>query len=470
MTEEVRTVAIVGGGFCGTMTAVHLLQKITPFRLRIILIDSKETGRGLAYGTTDLKHLLNVPAGGMSAFENEPNGFVHYLKARYGAASATEFAPRYVYGDYLQQTLRDAVAAKANTTEFSTLCTRVVDVHRVGEKFNVVLGDGSALNVNQIVLALGNAKPTKPHVRSSKPDENGSEFFDKSTRYIDDPWRDDFIERMDWQKPALLIGTGLTAVDMVLKLSSHRFKQKIYAISRHGLQPISHRGLSGKLAAIELPTLRKKERFSLTHITHLLRCQASEAIASERDWRDIIAALRTGLPELWQQLPLAERKRFLRHASVYWDVHRHRLAPSVAASLQDAILSHRLIISAGRISSVIEHADHVDVSVRPRGKNTQTIVKVGAVINCTGPNSNIASSEDDLVARLLKRGFLKQDELRLGVEIEDNYAANSEVATGSIFYVGPWLKAKFWEATAVPELRVHAKNVADNVLAKFENS
>ena len=462
MTEAVRTVAIIGGGFCGTMTAVHLLKSEAPFlisgqpdRLRIVLIDWKEIGRGLAYGTADPKHLLNVPAGGMSAFDSEPNGFVDYLRGRFGSASPNEFASRYIYGDYLQQTLREAVSKKAGSIEFSTLNARVVDVQDDGEKRKVVLLDGSALLVDKIVLALGNAKPAK------------LDLFD-GARYIDDPWCDGLVERIDWQQPILLIGSGLTAVDMVVKLSAHGFKQKIYAVSRHGLQPIAHRGLMGKLDAIDLPKLRDDEPFSLSKIVSLLRRQAAEIVANGRDWRDVIAALRSIFPQLWRELPLVERKRFLRHASAYWDVHRHRLAPSVAASFQDAILSHRLTIFAGRISALKEREESIDAIVRPRSQQKDLRLQIGTVINCTGPSANLANVEDDLIANLLRRGFFKQDELKLGIEIEDSYALSA--LSNSIFYVGPWLKAKFWEATAVPELRAHVKNTADSVIAAFSRA
>jgi ribulose 1,5-bisphosphate synthetase/thiazole synthase len=59
-------VVIVGSGYSGTMVAVHLAR--AQRGLRVALIHrSKTFGRGVAYGATDPKHLLNVPADQMDA-------------------------------------------------------------------------------------------------------------------------------------------------------------------------------------------------------------------------------------------------------------------------------------------------------------------------------------------------------------------------------------------------------------------
>lgn len=471
MSKTIQTIAIIGAGFSGTLAAVHLLKAQTALRLRIVLTDSHEAGRGLAYGTTEPKHVLNVPAGGMSAFDDEPEDFVRYLSHRFGTASPNEFAARSVYGDYLQKTLNEAVANKAENIEFVSLRSRVIDVRevdidktaskKIATRYDIVSSNGSTLSADKIILALGNAKPATPRLNENESPIN-------SARYIDDPWSENLLERVDQKRPVLLIGTGLTAVDVVLKLAVKQFKPKIYAVSRHGLQPTAHRGLSGKAPSIDLPSLRASERFALRRVMRVLRAQATLAVSEGRDWRDVIATVRSNLPQLWQQLDAAERKRLLRHVSVYWDVHRHRLAPSVAAAMHDAIVSKHLVIDAARISSWSDRGDYIDVGLLPRGQSVQTRLRVGTVINCTGPGTKLATLDDDLIASLLHRGLLRADAHGLGIEVADNYATTSAgPSANSLFYVGPWLKAKFWEATAVPELRAHAKRAVDNVLASF---
>jgi len=36
---------------------------------------------------------------------------------------------------------------------------------------------------------------------------------------------------------------------------------------------------------------------------------------------------------LWRRLPEHEQRRFLQHVARYWEVHRHRMAPQVAATV-----------------------------------------------------------------------------------------------------------------------------------------
>ena len=71
-----KTIAIVGAGFCGTMIAVHLLRGGVR-NARIVLIE--RSGRftaGVAYGTAFSCHVLNVPTGRMSPFADDPDHFV----------------------------------------------------------------------------------------------------------------------------------------------------------------------------------------------------------------------------------------------------------------------------------------------------------------------------------------------------------------------------------------------------------
>ncbi|MFT3931009.1 MAG: FAD/NAD(P)-binding protein [Spongiibacteraceae bacterium] len=461
MTNAVTTIAVIGAGFSGTITAVHLLKAELSVPLRILLIDSNEPGRGLAYGTDDPRHVLNVPAAGMSAFDDAPEDFVQYLQRRYGTAAPTEFVARSIYGDYLQKTLNAAIAEKSEMTVFENIRSTAVDIVEIDQRYEIVLSNGNSVVADKIVLALGNTAPAAPTLRDSS-------FFANSRRYIGNPWQPDLLDAIDEKWPILLIGTGLTAVDIVLKLLAKPFLGKIYAVSRHGLQPIAHRGLSGKLPVIDLPSLNDSGRFTITHITRVLRRRSKEAIALGRDWRDIIAALRPTLPKLWRQLSHTERQRLLRHIAAYWDVHRHRLAPSVAATFQDALVSKRLKLLAGRITALTDTGNAVDVAIRERGSDKLLALTVGTVINCTGPTTRVSSIDSPLLQSLITKGLIKVDECGLGISVADNYSTTSaENYAHSLFYIGPWLKAEYWEATAVPELRGHAKRASDSVLASL---
>src|SRR3546814_13724462 len=86
-------------------------------------------------------------------------------------------------------------------------------------------------------------------------------------------------------------------------------------------------------------------------MTVLLRDIRREIAAAEReggDWRMVIDALRPVTQSLWQGLPVAEKRRFLRHLRSWWAVHRHRMAPEVAAVVQNAMDRGQLVVRAGR--------------------------------------------------------------------------------------------------------------------------
>jgi uncharacterized NAD(P)/FAD-binding protein YdhS len=77
-----KRIVIVGSGFSGVMTAVNL-ARLSKRPLQVTVIDSRRpAGRGVAYGTRRPEHLLNVAARNMSAFRDEPDHFLRWLRTR----------------------------------------------------------------------------------------------------------------------------------------------------------------------------------------------------------------------------------------------------------------------------------------------------------------------------------------------------------------------------------------------------
>ncbi|MDB6060996.1 MAG: hypothetical protein JWM78_1099 [Verrucomicrobiaceae bacterium] len=463
-----KKIVIVGAGFCGTLAAIHLLKSKSNSALQIMLIDRDEAGRGIAYAAGEKTHLLNVPAGSMSAFANDPEHFLRFAKSSDATAASADFLPRYVYGDYLQSLLRESIAEKNSNIEFSIVQGSVIDVHEREGLLHVELSDGQIVDADKVLLATGNTIPTDPSGLDA-------EFFRSSKRYIRDPWALQILDSIDRQQPMLLIGAGLTAVDVALSLGAKNFNQPIFALSRRGLTPLAHRGLSQEPHDVTLPASLFKSELQISAVLRQLRVLAKTAVVDGSNWRSLIGALRPHTPTMWQEkISDSERRRFLRHCLIYWDVHRHRLAPPVAASLQDLLLTKQLTINAGRLSHLYENESEgaVNVSWRVRGRSEVITTRVGTVINCTGPSNNLKHSTNPLLTALLQRGAISQDILQLGINVNDNYAvisANGNAST-NIFYVGPFLKAKYWEATAVPELRAHVEKAVRHLLDSFDLS
>lgn len=456
------TIAIIGAGFSGTLTAVHLLRRGLPEGLRVLLVNrSGLMARGVAYGTRSESHVLNVPAGRMSAFLDDEDSFVRFARAQDPTVTGGSFVPRRLYGDYLEALLDDAAAAAPAGTSLERIVASVADVSLTegGAAADVGLADGRVLRADRVVFSLGNYAPANPSIEDT--------HFYGSARYVRDPWRPGALFGVPLSEPVLLVGTGLTMLDVLLSLRARGVEGLIHAVSRRALLPQSHRGHgsppSGELFPPGLSTGPATARGYLHAVRSHVKAMAEEGV----DWRDVIASLRSSTPALWQRLDVEERARFLRHVRPYWEVHRHRAAPAAAAALQANLDAGRLVVHAGRIVAMVDRGDHAAVTFRPRGSHTKSTLEVSTVVNCTGPESDTRTLDEPLLSALRNRGLLRADPLGLGVETSPDHALiDAEGRASSVlYYVGPFLKASQWEATAVPELRVHALALSEVLCA-----
>src|SRR5580692_4488245 len=223
--EPIKIIAIIGGGVSGTLTAFHLIRQGTP--ARVILIDQRPGfGLGLAYSTPSLRHLLNVPAGKISALPDQPNHFLHWLHRNHDpAATEKTFAPRAVFGRYIQSLLK-------STSQLEQEIATVVDVRQQDSGAVLTLDNGCELRADLVVLATGNFDPAPiPGITKAASD---------SGLYRHNAWAVETYEGLDPDAPVALIGTGLTAVDVLLRLRELGHRGKIIALSRHGIFPNRH--------------------------------------------------------------------------------------------------------------------------------------------------------------------------------------------------------------------------------------
>jgi uncharacterized NAD(P)/FAD-binding protein YdhS len=420
--------------------------------------------RGLAYGTQSRDHLLNVPAGNMSALPHDPHHFLRFCQRQRPDTGEGTFVPRRLYGDYLEWMLREAEAC---ATADSRLTRIVGEVRRIvpdagAGRVKVTLADGGLLDVDRVVLGFGNLAPRTPEMLLP---------IAGSARYVRDPWAPSAFDTLDRTQPVMLLGTGLTAVDVAARLLRRAPAQRLYAVSRRGLLPQAHRdrGTSSPALAASAPSLAELGA-TVREQMRALRRRIERAQEQGQDWRDVIASLRPITPAWWRSLSSRERSRFLRHLQPYWDTHRHRMAPQAADAFTGAIRRGVVQPMAARLVAVEEGVRGLDVSLRPRGAAATRRLEVGAIVNCTGPDADLRRVTDPLIRQLLDDGIVAIDRLGLGLDVTRDGAvldARGE-ASDLIFYVGPLLKARDWEATAVPELRVHAQRAAETIAGAFE--
>ncbi len=429
--------------------AAQLLRRGRPVRVALINRFGP-IGRGVAYRTRIEAHVLNVPASGMSALPEDPEHFLRWARGRDTAIGPDTFVSRRVYGEYLEAVLREAESARGGCLE--RVVGEIVDIEPDSDGAALTFAGGNRRHFDKVVLALGNYSPANPSAE-------GSGFY-QTDRYVRDPWIRGSLDVIRPGESVLMLGTGLTALDVALDLAGRGVALPLRAISRHGLVPHPH-------APAKISPELTPELVSLPlNVRGLVSAVRRAAKSPGNNWLGVVGALRPAIPGLWQELYEPERERFLRHVRAYWEIHRHRAAPGTRAAIDRMRQAGELQIRAARVLRWEPTADGVRVVIRPRGQTATEALFVERVVNCTGPSSDVRRIGDRFLDALCRRGLAVPDPLALGLEVSDELALldASGQASPTLFLVGPLLKARFWEATAVPELRQHALRVAERLL------
>jgi uncharacterized NAD(P)/FAD-binding protein YdhS len=425
------TVAIVGGGASGTILAAQLARR----GVRSLLIDgSGRMGKGVAYSTTEAAHLLNVRAESMSALAGDPGHFARRFEAEGG--SPRGFAERRFFAAYLAEILNEAVESGcAELVE-----DEVVRASRAGEGWSLGFADGSTAQADALVVAVGNQEPDAlPAFEGIGP------------RFVRNPWGDDaraaVADLALSGGAALIIGTGLTMVDLALSLDAAGHQGRIVALSRRGLIPRSHADFDpAPIERDELPSgLRRTFRW--------LRKRSAQV-----GWRSAVDSLRPHSHTLWQSLSRDEQRRFLRHTRPWWDVHRHRIAPEVAETVAGMIADGRLEIKAGRITDARETADGLEIDYVRRGGSQLRTETFAYAFNSTGPLHSITRSKNPVLRSLLDASAVQPDHLGIGLSVGEDCRAGPR-----LWAMGPLTKGRYWEITAVPDIREQAVAVAEDI-------
>lgn len=430
-----RRVAVVGAGFSGVLTALHLLRGDPAIEVRLIE-KAERFGPGRAYAAADPDHVLNVRAANMSAFADRPGHFVQWLAEQGHPASPDAFVRREVYGAYLQGLLREAIGEHSG--RFLLEQDEAVAAEPSGRGFTLRFAMGRTLDIDALVLAVGLGPPR------AAPGATPEALTSKA--YRADPWRID-PDRL----PAgeiLLIGTGLTMVDAALRLD--RPDRRFTAVSRRGLLPLDH---------APTPPARPPEGSFDTPLEGL---QTLRAHAAAVGWRAAVDSIRPLTPDIWVNWSPAERRRFLTRLRPWWDIHRHRMAPPVAARISGLRDAGRLQALAARIQRIEPDGQHLAVTWRRAGQvETKTF---SAIVNCTGLSGDIDGSP--LLRSLAAHGVLRPDALRLGADVDSRFRVLGPrgAPTPGLYAVGPLTRAARWETVAVPDLRSQTAEVASLVV------
>ncbi len=436
---------IIGGGCSGVLIAVQLSLKAKgPIKLTVI--DRMNRPGGVAYSSAHPSLILNVPAGRMSAFDDDPNHFVQWMRKEGHDIGKSQFAPRSLYGSYLTQLLRSAERV-SDYAHVDWIRGDVVSLVLTNGQPCVTLANGTDICADLAVLAIGNAPPPVPPVLEHLAYPGFVAF----------PWAEGALEGIPAWGKVLVLGTGLTAVDQVLALQAQGFCGQILMLSRRGVLPAVHL-LESSAWQIDwtaencqtLPGLFAAVRKHIRKTEHA-------------NWRKVIDAMRPDTPHLWAELSAADRSQFLRHLRPYWDAARHRMPPETFSILDGLSKAGQLEVTAGSITLAESQRDQIAVHYRSRGTSQLSTILVNRIINCIG---SAPISSTPLVQMMLKDRLARCDSVGLGIETQTDGAIIPAVGNthDCLYAIGPVRKASHWETTAVPEIRRQAATLAERLL------
>jgi uncharacterized NAD(P)/FAD-binding protein YdhS len=439
-------IAIVGGGATGVLAALHLARALPGSATEIVLLEPAQAmGRGLAYATDDPRHLLNVRVANMSAFADRPDHLIEWLRSNSKHCKATDlrpfsFIPRGIYGAYLADLAGELVASGV----VRHVRDRCVDLIENPDAVELRLEFGEAIAVEWAILATGNeAKSSLSGIPAVQP------------------WAADSLGQLETQAPVLIIGSGLTMADVVLSLDRGGHRGKIIALSRHGCLASAHRPVTPiTVAAEEVPFGGE-----LSDLARWLRGLSATVTSKGGDWRSVVDALRPYTQRLWRSMSLVQRRRFLRHARAYWDVHRHRMAPEVETQISALIANGRIELVAGRVVHAEITRSGISVDIVRRGRSDVETCQFARLIDCAGVSNDLHQRENLLIRTLLAKGAARVDPLGIGLDIDENYALidASQRHSRRVRAIGPLARAAFWECIAIPDIRSQCQNLAQMV-------
>lgn len=478
MPDKISDITIIGGGFAGAVTAIKLLRAVgvghagVPLHLRII--ESRaEIGRGIAYSTDHVEHTVNGPAGLFGLYPERPSHLADWLAAnaaRHGwtppagvqAGFGDAFPPRWLYGTYVQEELKQALKDAGQQVRLDTVQGRALDLRPAAHGYDVILEDGRQLRTARAVLALGLFRSSSDKFFASPADRAAL-----GARYIDDVWNSTAWQGVAQDQDILLVGSSLTALDAAFSAERAGFKGRFHALSRRGLlvQP--------RRQTAPWPDVLDGQRLPSTvrDVVRAVRVARRAVQAAGADWQQLPPAIRPHVPALWETGSLAERRRFLRHIRPFWEISLHRAGPESGKKLEQYTRDGRLRQLTGRIHALRAQGDKVAVQWSARGQDQVQTLLVDRVANAAGYEFDWLRIEDPLVRALLQRKLVQPHPIGFGIDA-DGATGAVRAADGqlqeTLFAVGHALRGEVWESNSIGEQLLGAINTANALAASLQ--
>ncbi|HZP10225.1 FAD/NAD(P)-binding protein [Methyloceanibacter sp.] len=446
------TVGVIGGGFTGAASAIACLARFPqPFRL-VIIEPSAVLGRGVAYGSHHPLHLLNVRTRDLSVRADRPGDFLNWAFRQLDQgenhdglheALAHTFLPRQLFGEYVRQRLFEMIEQRPDV-EFSVKRAVARAIHTERGGYVIELERGRTVPCDAVIVATAYGV------------QGGSSSGALSPYEALPP---DLFARA---QSIALIGSGLTMVDVLISARREGFQGTATIVSRRGQLPRPH---APKGVVPHLLALPRSKHVSMLEASLRIACELAEEGGTP--WQAVINGLRASLQDIWQELPVAEQARFLRHLRPFFDAHRHRLPAEIHARLMNDLDKGRAVLLRGSVMGVERAGEGFRLEVMKRGAATPEIMEVDLAFDCSGFKPDL---DQPLLRGMIEKGLARPDPHRLGLAVEANgqVLGRGGEATRGVFAVGPLCQGTLWEITAVPEIVRQADAAALSLAALQE--
>ncbi|RDJ04630.1 FAD/NAD(P)-binding protein [Rhizobium grahamii] len=457
-----HSVAIVGGGFAGALTALKLLDR-TEVPLAITVIERREElGRGIAYSTTEPVHLVNGPAEIFSLSPEDPGHLSRWLVENGPANGWTPPAevgssspPRHLYGTYVRDELARAVANARLGSTLRHIRSSAAALVAAPNRIRITTTDGTVIESDEAVLALGVFQPGLSATESQLAGH---------PRFAANPWDARALDRLVDCNDILLIGSSLSMVDAIASMEARGYRGHYRVISRRGQFVEGRRAVEAArdfLADGPLPTTARE-------LLSRVKAERRAISADGADWQGLPLSIRPHILSLWQGASDSERLRFTRHLRTFWDVTAHRSAPESHRIVERVISEGRLEHGRARILGFA--AEGSDITARLKVNSGVETASFDGVIDCRGHQlHDWRRIEDPFVKSLLARGDVRLHSTGYGIDATPaGDLINEEgLVHRNLSAIGHPLRGVAWESSSITEQRAQAIALADRILAKF---
>ena len=451
---------IVGGGFTGAVVAMNA-ARIGTEPIDITMVEpASELGRGIAYGTEDPSHRINVPSDRMNLFKAEPGQATRWLHQEgflpdsgSVAGDGYFYVPREAYGSFIVDTLRRTIAEAGARVTFRHRRALARSLVRRDDVWTVGLSDGSEQAGDLVALCFGHAVPHRPC--------SIDEAVAANPKFVLDPWVRDALAAIEPTDAVLVVGTGLTMADVAVSLLERGHRGPISAVSRRGLLPRPQGVFANDVDLFQGGAIPN----TALGLLRLLRRRIRRDGPRLGGWQPLVDALRLELPRVWGGLTSREKKRVLRRLLPFWEVHRFRIAPQVATALNVSMQTSALRIEKAGLTGLARRDNRFVATLRHADGATASRA-FDAVVLCTGPEKDLRGNP--LIAALLDQGIARLDDLDLGLAVDrHSHVLDCEgKAWADLLAFGPMTRGCFGEMTGAPDIAAHLEAQAERLFGR----